>query len=47
MAGYACNEELVKAFEDDEFKIKFQIYFGSLKKRFDAEVPRQRLREPY
>lgn len=44
LSGYARNEELVKALEENRYENKFPIYFSSLKKRFDAEVLKQRSR---
>lgn len=43
LSGYARNEELVKALEENEFDNNFPMYFSWLKKRFDYEVQRQKL----
>lgn len=44
VAGYARNEELVKAFEEKKYD-NFPIYFSWLKERFLLEVKRQTLRK--
>lgn len=44
ISGYAKNEELLKALEKEDCENKFPIYSASLRKRFYAEVKKQRLR---
>lgn len=44
ISGYARNEELVEALEDEHYEGAFPIYFSSLKKRFGAVVERQKVR---
>lgn len=44
ISRYARNEELVNAFEENDFSNKFPIYFAWLKRKFGAEVEKQRLR---
>lgn len=44
IAGYARNQDLVKALEEKDYESQFPIYFGWLKKNFNAEVLKQRLR---
>lgn len=44
ISGYARNQDLVQAFLDNDYEHKFPIYFASSKKRFCAEVERQKLR---
>lgn len=38
LAGYARNEELVKALEKNDFDNKFPIFFHWLQRRFDDIV---------
>lgn len=45
ISGYARNEELVRALEENTYDNSFPIYFSSLKKRFCTIVERQRLRD--
>lgn len=44
VAGYARNQKLVDALEENEYEKKFPIYFDSLKQTFITEVLRQRIR---
>lgn len=44
ISGYARNEELVRAFGKEEYANKFPIYYARLRKRFSAEVERQKSR---
>lgn len=45
ISRYARNEELVEAFKENYYNKKFPIYFHLLKKRFYAEVEKQKLRK--
>lgn len=45
ISGYAKNEELISALDEEDCENKFPIYFVLLKKRFFAEVERQRLQK--
>lgn len=44
LSGFARNDELVKALEENDFSDDFPIYFSCLRKRFYAEVEKQKLR---
>lgn len=46
ISGYARNEEILKALEGKDYYSEFPIYFSYLKRRFDVEVEKQRLRAP-
>lgn len=46
ISGYARNETLVKALNNEDYHSMFPNFFYSLKVKFDAEVHEQRLRRP-
>lgn len=45
ISGHAKNEELIKVLDEKDYENTFPIYFTWLKKRFDVEVKKQRLRK--
>lgn len=44
ISGYARNHELINALEEGDYESTFLIYFNSRKKKFDAEVQKQKWR---
>lgn len=44
ISGFARNEELVRALEENDYRKQYPIYFACLVKRFYAQVKKQRFR---
>lgn len=44
VSGFARNEELIEALEGGVYETHFPLYFPGLKRKFDAEVDRQKFR---